>query len=303
MSQCKVNAMSFKLMPQDPLGETLRNIIEYQVSKMIHGLSDESISKRDGIHEMRRRSKKIRALLRLVQDNISSDVYRQENKCFSALSRTFNDVRDAEVLLETFAKVKEHLGLERKGCLGEIEEALGKNLNEERHKQLDENQGINGVVMGLQQALSRLNDWEIEGQGWSVLGAGILKTYGQGQVHLSQALALPSMTRIHEWRKKVRYLGFQLKLLQFLHPQVKKKFSQFAALGSLLGYHHDLAVLRETLLKNALGLKDSHSTSVLVDHMDMLSRGIEREVFVLGTHLFIKKPEKFEQSIKKYWES
>src|SRR5690606_16072424 len=54
----------------------------------------------EGVHQARKRWKKIRALLRLLQKPLGN-TYRRENKTFRNLGRSLSGLRDAEALVET----------------------------------------------------------------------------------------------------------------------------------------------------------------------------------------------------------
>jgi len=56
----------------------------------------------EAVHHVRTSLKKMRALLRLVRDDINGEVFAQENLGFRDAGRHLSAVRDAAVMIETF---------------------------------------------------------------------------------------------------------------------------------------------------------------------------------------------------------
>ncbi len=54
----------------------------------------------DVVHDLRKRCKRVRALLRLVRDSLGEDVYKSENRVLRDAARGLSPVRDAVVLIE-----------------------------------------------------------------------------------------------------------------------------------------------------------------------------------------------------------
>lgn len=61
----------------------------------------------EGIHEARKRFKKIRTLLRAMRSELGTDKYQDENTFFRDIARSVGAVRDAQSLIECLEKLKE----------------------------------------------------------------------------------------------------------------------------------------------------------------------------------------------------
>ena len=87
----------------------------------------------EAIHDVRKRCKKIRAVARLVRDEMGSDAYQRYNTYYRDLARRFSDVRDGHVMVKTLDDVTEESRemLERvfEGLM-ESQEELGSHLKE-----------------------------------------------------------------------------------------------------------------------------------------------------------------------------
>lgn len=90
--------MAFYLRDRESVAVRFKRIANEQAKKALFQVTvviqqDPS----EAVHDARKRFKKIRALLRLVRDQLGEDVYQSENACFRALGRRLSDVRDAQV--------------------------------------------------------------------------------------------------------------------------------------------------------------------------------------------------------------
>jgi CHAD domain-containing protein len=89
---------------RQPMGEAIVSSLEGALGHVVDlasgGQADDAES--EAVHEVRKCFKKARAALRLARDDLGEDVYRQENACFRDAARPLTEVRDAEVMLETW---------------------------------------------------------------------------------------------------------------------------------------------------------------------------------------------------------
>jgi CHAD domain-containing protein len=75
---------------------------------------------------------------------------------------------------------------------------------------------------------------------------GLERAYRRGRRDLRRVRQDASDEAVHEWRKRVKDLWYQLRLLRNAWPAPLKAASDEAhELSALLGDHHDLAVLAQ----------------------------------------------------------
>ena len=113
--------MAYRLKNKESISTEIKRIACEQTDKAIENLTteiriasdnntdwsaDTNIveERQEAIHDVRKRIKKIRAVIRLVRDDLGKEIYQQENHCFRDAGRRLSEVRDAQVLLETFNK-------------------------------------------------------------------------------------------------------------------------------------------------------------------------------------------------------
>ena len=91
--------MSYRLYFNETLADGLPRVAAEQVDRGIAELGGNQSDLAEAVHQVRKRCKKIRGLLRLFRGSLSAS-YSQENAWFRDLARSLSDARDAEAMLE-----------------------------------------------------------------------------------------------------------------------------------------------------------------------------------------------------------
>jgi CHAD domain-containing protein len=103
----------------------------------------------------------------------------------------------------------------------------------------------------------------------------------------------------HAWRKAVKRLWYQLRLLERLASGMTGQVEEFRTLETALGDEHNLAVFR-TRLERDRALKDARKQ---VEHVAALSAALEEELrraaIVLGKRLFDRSPKSFARDLER----
>lgn len=98
----------------------------------------------------------------------------------------------------------------------------------------------------------------------------------------------------------MKYLRHQLDLLRPAWPDVLHAMAGTAdEIAELLGADHDLAVLREKVLAEAL--LSPEVQPVLLDRIDERRSDYEREAIALGRRLYAEKPSSMTQRLGRLW--
>jgi CHAD domain-containing protein len=252
------------------------------------------------VHSARKAVKKERALLRLSRDAVAPPKRRRENAALREAARQLSDTRDAEVLVQALDFLSERYA----GQLPEVtfaafrqELEAGRDLARER---LDDPTLASAVVGELAASRSRIAAWRLKRGGWKAIEGGLLRTYKRGQKAFGKARAEPDVEHLHEWRKRAKDLWYDLRLLAPVCGQgVRGQAKDAHALADLLGDDHDLAVLRQSLLRSARGVPaDLDAVLALVDHRreQLLAQAI-----AVGESVYAEKPKAFGRRMRRCW--
>ncbi|MFQ5486316.1 MAG: CHAD domain-containing protein, partial [Desulfobacterales bacterium] len=93
--------MGFQLQAGEPLADGIRRIALGRIDKALSQLTNPGFNRDLAVHEARKTCKRLRAVLRLIRDEVRTSYYRQENVRFRDASRLLAPARDSAVMVET----------------------------------------------------------------------------------------------------------------------------------------------------------------------------------------------------------
>ncbi len=238
----------YHLTAGEPVADGVRAVAKDQLDRALGFLDDEDVDAHESVHEARKRCKKVRALLRLVRDDVP-DTYQAYNSELRDIARLVSDERDAaahveahdlligvlgEDVLAAYAGVRAALVAYRDG---EVLERIRERLPEVREQLATVRWNVDG--------------WELpEGDAVGVLRQGYERTYRRARRRWQEAAEQPSTHVWHEWRKRVKYNRHHTNLLQQAWPAVMELREDLCHdLTDRLGDDNDLAELREALVE------------------------------------------------------
>jgi CHAD domain-containing protein len=295
--------MSFTLDPTKPIPKAVRKTAEKQLKKIVQTLSGQAgLNPDEATHDARKRTKKLRALLRLVRPALGDDVYRRENRALRDASRQLSAVRDAWVLVEALD------GLLTPGTdtLTEHSVAPLRASLVQEHRDLQAGQGENDTLgrasSEYERILARVSGWKLPDHGWNSLDDGLETVVRDGRQLMAKASSGGQAEDFHEWRKQAKYLRHQLELVRPAWPDMLEAMADTAAeIGDLLGTDHDLAVLRERVLGEP-GLSNE-TRQALLNRIDERREECQREAIALGRRLYAEKPSALTNRLGRLWKA
>ncbi len=298
--------MSFELAREESLAENAGRLARTRLDRILGALAviDDAPPSAEAVHECRRDLKKLRALLRLARSSLGREVYRQENAAFRDAGRVLSAVRDAQVLRHTFDKLRAELA----GTVpADTTTALQGGLND-AVAQAEATLGPGGrlpeVMAILTGARGRVEHWPQPGKvgdSWRKPGRGLVKVYRRGRDAMRRAAGrFAEEGDFHEWRKQVKHLAYQFRLLSPLWGKAFKDHKKLAELSDLLGNEHDLAVLAVTLFRQQPEPADA--VADIYRHIGIQRRELQHAALKMGRRLYREKPRRFEQRLKRHWQ-
>jgi CHAD domain-containing protein len=294
--------MSYRLQDHEALPDGIKRVVLEQMDTILHAAQATSGNQDDAVHDARTSLKKIRAVLRLVQDEIGGDVFHQENVCFRDAGRHLSALRDAAVMLETFDKLMDRFSAQLSAdAFTELRKVLRQSSTSRR---IEKQKALALVAKTISAARRRVEQWPINHDGFSALGPGVERAYQRGRRSLAHAVDQPSVESFHEWRKQVKCLWYQTRLLKPIWPKVMEQFAdKLKALGDYLSDDHDLAILRERVLEQAEQLHDRMALEALMALIDQRRGELQVEAKHLGTRIYVEKPRAFVGRLQAYWQA
>lgn len=296
--------MSFRLYAHERVPDGMKRIVLEQIDQAISELTSDEIDRHKGVHQARKRFKKIRAVLRLVRAELDQDgVYRAENTWFRDVGRTLSHVRDAEAIIETLDKLRavfaNHV---EEPVFTAAREALVHRRQIIADEQIDLAKQSQAIAQQLRAARLRVEAWPLQAEGFAAIGPGLARTYRQGRKARAEAYTHPTDETFHEWRKLVKHHWYHILLLQDAWPEVLEGYQRsLKALSDILGDAHDLAVLRHILLAQPDMFGGRRDIQVLLGLIDRRQPELRRDAGTLGQRIFALKPGHLFACMEQYY--
>jgi CHAD domain-containing protein len=284
--------MAFKLRPHqdaDEVNEGLRRLMRGELERSLHAVT---VAVRrgargrqdDAVHDVRKSLKRTRAVLRLLRDELGESRYHRENFALRDVARPLTLVRDAKVFVDALGALRPgpQAGAGASRALASARRRLGVNRRAIAKKVLGAEGPFQRLGVALATALERIEGWRLGGGGWSIIEAGLKRTYRRARRARAAAEERPTSRRLHEWRKQTKYFLYQLRLLETCWGDDDKELARrLDGLADLLGEDHDLAELR--------ALIDEREVRAMIDERRAT---LERDSFAMGRAIFEPRPRR-----------
>jgi CHAD domain-containing protein len=297
------DSSAYRLLPREPVAAGVKRILTAQVDDAIAHLHGEAGTEpAEAIHEARKDVKKIRSALRLVRHEIGDEVWRRENDRYRDIARTLSSFRDAEILVEALDGLADRFGPEAEGRFGALRDQLDKE-NRDAHDDGSVERAMTEAAAGLAAARSGIDTLPLEGDGWDLIGPGIHRTYRRGRKRLRAVEEEASVTNLHELRKRVKDLWYQLRLIRGDNDMVASLADHAHDLSDHLGDDHDLALLREVVQRRRAAFSDPADKRHLLEEIDQRRGELQFAAISLGERIYADKPKRFTKGLAKRWEA
>lgn len=244
------------------------------------------------VHEVRKCFKKIRALLRLIRYVFPE--YKSYNRSFRDFGRTFAQIRDASAMIEAI----DLLYLEQNNKLSkETFDAFRESLITFRKQLEDTYFKHRGIVKTLDsyalECSTKLNVLQIQNLSFQSVLLGVKKVYSRGREAYKLCKHIKSTENFHNWRKRVKYLGYQFRFLNPIWPGFLTLWeNELHKLSDLLGHDRDLYLITIFMIESNHALDFEH-VSELTNLIKDLRKKMQDESLILGKRLYHLKSNDF----------
>lgn len=296
--------MSYRFVAGEPVATGVKRIAAEQLDRAIEVLSPPFQDHGAAVHDARKSMKKLRAILRLVGDEIGRDQYAEDNRAFRDAARRLSEIRDAAVLPETLRKLREEKGSGKLDAAFDraitlLESSPQKSGDQEEKRQQAERE-MEDVARNLLRMRLRLEEWSIDRNDFRALRGGLRRVYKRGRKGFAEALDEPTAVNLHEWRKQVKYLWYQVRLLKGIWPPLLKSLAdELRELAEALGEDHDLAMLRGALAP--LMEDDATELEMMVKAIEKRRAKLQERAMRRGARIFAEPPKAFVGRLEGYW--
>ncbi len=295
--------MGYQLEIHESAAEGIRRIVWEEIDYAIANLQHPT-DRDKAIHETRKCFKKIRAVIRLVRDELGKRIYKAENYFYRDLGRTLSPMRDSAVLIESLEKLKKHFG-ERfpADFFNHAKDQLTAMHHERTQQELEGTHLFEKVIVELEKGRARITEWPIRHKGFSPFCGGLHRIYQRGKKRMRDADKETTDETLHEWRKRVKDMWYAVCLFQPSWNEILKPYAEkLHDLSDLLGDDHDLGRLKVFLSEHPDVCMNDDAKELLVALIKQDRTIIQSSIWPLGGRIFTEKPEAFLIRIRGYWE-
>jgi CHAD domain-containing protein len=295
--------MSYRFSDHEPVGEAVPRVMSELIDESLEMLDEpESGNAATAVHETRKNCKKGRALARLVRPALG-DQYRMTNRPLRDAARTLAPIRDPQAQLETFDELAASAGLMPDEDLPGLRDLLVTEAEQATAAIVESDDGrLEKTQALLTETRERAASWEL-GDACEPVERGLKKTYRRGRRGMSKSESEPEPHTFHEWRKRVKYLWYQVRLLRDAAPSVLRPLAgSLHDLSDMLGEAHDLVTLSAHLddRENELDGVELETVKGLAEEK---RHDLEQRALALGRGLYVEKPGAFATRIGGYWQA
>jgi CHAD domain-containing protein len=288
--------MGFRLKLREPLPAGLKRVFAEQIDAALQLCQHPAKQRGVTVHEVRKHLKKLRSAMRLAAGTVGKNCHAREDRCVRKIGRLVSDLRDAQVRLQTFIELRDQASKRSEQQLfPRTEELL-----------LLERESFSAAFAGwqtqaipqLERAKARLMKWPLEGLTWKQIWGAVAKIYKRGQRGLAETIGDPVPENFHAWRKRVKDIWYQLRILQPLNRVVLTEMAHDAeVLGELLGREHDLDFLLARLEKESSDQTLADELAQLQKLIGKRCRRLRRDSLELGRRFYAEPAKAFAKRI------
>jgi len=290
-----------RLKQQETIPDNLKRIMLEQVDRAIDRLGSKTGSKDRAIHEGRVSFKKLRAMLRLVRFEIGEETFKQENAFYRDAGRELAALRDTAVVADTLKKLVEDFA---EYYAATDLKWLRKQLMKSRiGRRVDRKEVLQKVAKTVESSRERVKSFSLNIDSFAAVGPGLRRVYSKGRECFEEVRREPLAESLHELRKQVKHLSYQIAVLNPIWPKVLEAHEfELQKLSDYLSEDHDLVLLKTSIFEHANLHSQLEDGEGLIEIIGLRRDQLQKKAIALGARLYAEEPESFVGRFQTYWQ-
>ena len=292
----------FKLVYGETAEQGSKRLMLERIDQNVEFLTDRQPTLDIAIHESRKNLKRMRAVLRLIRGEIGDEHFKPPDTLFRDTSRILSPLRDGSVMLETIDKLKLDFALDE-ATFSTTRHWLQDRYSGTRERFLENQSLIHSVLETLRISRKAVAGLPFANTDFDAFAEGLHRVYRRGENRFRVSYTNESEPdRFHDWRKRVKYLWYQVEMLSDLWPVVTEELvRELRQLSQYLGDDNDLAVLHATISRGAQHLPD-YELKQLGKYIQQRRLQLQRAAYPLGQRLYAEPADSFVGRFNTYWD-
>jgi CHAD domain-containing protein len=295
--------MAYRLERCESVVSGLKRVVRDEIDSANSHLSgDKKVTRDKAIHEARKSIKKVRALLRLMRNELGA-TYARENHRLRDIAHKLSEFRDAFAIIATFDDLKKKYKTEIGTGLKSVRAGLTKRRNAAGRTE-DVDIVLKAASSALAKAAKRVKAWPLETDGYAALGPGLEDIYRAGRKALSRVHKDPHADNFHDLRKRVKDHWYHVRLFENIWTEMMNAYEKsLKDLETWLGNDHNLAVLRERIVAEPEFYGKQKDIDLLLDLIDKYQKELRDKSLALADRIYEEKPGELTRRMNHLWDT
>jgi len=295
--------MAFRLRPDESVTHGFQRLARKELEAARNRLRAARPSRAEAIHEARKSVKKVRAILQLIEDDEGRGLGRS-GKRLRSVNRALSGLRDADVMLETLAKLRSrHPQLFSEHTFASVHRRLA-GERREATRTAGRKGAWTAVDDRLQTVRRDARHWKPDHNGSGALIRGIRAVHERGREAMRRARKQQRAEDFHAWRKEMKALWYALRLVERSDAAIRRDVRALHRAETLLGDDHNLVVLCEQLTRDITvcrGPVDIDRLRLAADHDEcrLREQAVARAGYVYEHH----SPDAYARAVARAWKA
>jgi CHAD domain-containing protein len=241
--------MAYRLRPRESVTQGLRRLATKELRSARGELRKTNPPCDEAIHEARKSIKKVRAILELIEADRGRGL-AGSRKRLRSVNRTLSRLRDADAMVEILTKLtNKHPRMFDEHTFARVQRRLFSH-KQASAKAARDHGAWKSVDRNLRRLRRHAKRWQPIHRRFGTLAAGIEVSYRRGRKAMARAQKRQRATDFHEWRKQIKALWYQLRLVEACSPDIRRDVRVLHQAATWLGDDHNVVVLCAELAKD-----------------------------------------------------
>ena len=281
--------MAFILNPKRSLRQGLKHVI---CKELRRGCEHLQHAHETDVHEARTSVKKVRAVVTLLQQ-IDADALAKEARRLRAAGHTLSTLRDADAVIATFEQLRKRFPKRLPVFTYAIMRRQLVGVKARLMKEASADGSLAHVVHTLRAVRRSVKRWRVPAIAASECPRLLMGGYRASRRAMRCARTKPSPLALHCWRRRVKTLWYQLRVVESLAPSLRAEIRRFEQLETWLGEHHNLFVLQMTMADDVGFQRMPAEVRALAALSRTVQAEFQRKAFRVGQRLLVERPKVF----------
>jgi hypothetical protein len=288
--------MAYRLKRGETIAHGLRRLVSKELKSAREGLRESSPPPDTAIFAARKSLKKVRTIRNLIAADEGAHL-GGARKMLRRLNRRLSTLRDADALLDILKKLRRsNPRLFDEHTFARVRRRLADRKHMSMAAAADAS-AWDKVDRDLRALRRNAKRWQPRHRRFRALGEGLRVTLRKGRRALERAQRRQRADDFHEWRKHVKALWYELRLIEDCSPEISRDVMALHRAQRELGDDHNLEMLCEEL-----------STDPAVCDVERLrhavnryQRALRRKAVADTARIFSRLPDEYLRDVRRAW--